>query len=369
MKKIIGTLALISMFTTGAMASSARVNALQAPVHLVDALTIFGNPSDANKLPEVALIEYGASSTFGSAAKGGFLKAMDDSKLGFFLGAGSSTRVSATAGTLDFEGVENPFAVVYGSKAGDMGWGVAFTYSSSAKKSDLASTAAVETTLDSATQSKMGLTGSVDMGMWNVGATIGLGDTAKTTLNNAAADSATYTGTSTNLFGTYVMDTMTFRLKYDMGSTKIDKTVSSVKTSVQDSTENLITLSVINEFKKEGADFFYGASYLMYDKKDKGVSSTTTTTANALPVIIGVEADAASWLVLRGSITQNVLIGSTSVKTTETVANSTNHNTKVAAGMGLKFNKSVLDMTLSAENSGTVASNALGASAAYTYMF
>jgi hypothetical protein len=368
MKKLIGTLAVISMASTGAMASTARVNALQSSFHLVDALTIFGNPSDVNKLPEVALIEYGASATLGSTAQGGFLKAMDDSKFGFFLGAGSTTRTTAASGTLDFEGVENPFSVVYGSKAGDMGWGMAFTYSSSTKKSDIAAVAGSSyTNLDAATQSKMSLTGSVDMGTWNVGATLGLGDTAKTTLTGG--DNATYAGTNTSLFGVYGMDTMTFGVSYGMTGTKIDKTVSSTKSTVKDSADNTIALGVVNEVKKEGADFFYGANYVMYTNKDKGATSTTTTTKSMLPVIIGVEADAASWLVLRGSVTQNVLLGSTSTKTTASVTDSISHDTKVAAGMGIKLNKSILDMTLSAATSGTVASNALGASAAYTYIF
>jgi hypothetical protein len=367
MNKLIGILAVITMTATGAMASTARYNALQSPIHVVDAITMFSNPSDANKLPEVALIEYGASNTFGSTAQGGFLKAMDDSKIGFFLGAGSATRTAAVStGTVDFEGVENPFTVVYGGKAADMGWGVAFTYSSSAKKSDIAAvTGTSYPNLDSATQSKMNLTGSVDMGTWNVGATLGLGDTAKTTL--VGGDNANYAATSTNLFGFYGMDTMTFGLMYDMGTKKIDSTAGTTKTTTTDAASNTITLSAVNEVKKEGAGFFYGASYKMKtDKDNKGNATTTETT---LPVIIGVEADAASWLVLRGSVTQNVLLGTTSRKTTTSLTDSVSHNTTVAAGMGIKLNKSVLDMTLSAASTGTVASNALGASAAYTYMF
>jgi hypothetical protein len=205
------------------------------------------------------------------------------------------------------------------------------------------------------------------MGSWNAGATLGLGDTAKTTLTSG--DNATYAGTNTSLFGIYTMDTMTFGLNYGMTSTKIDKTVSTAKSNVADSSASTIILSALNEVKKEGVDFFYGANYVMYDRKDKGTTSTTTTTISMLPVIIGVEADAASWLVLRGSVTQNVLLGQETTKTTASVSDSIDHDTKVAAGMGIKFNKSVLDMTLSAATTGTVASNALGASAAYTYMF
>jgi hypothetical protein len=365
MKKFIGTLAVLCMAGSVSFASSARVEALGSSVHLVDAVTIFGNPTDANQIPDAALIEYGPKDTLGSAAKGGFLKSMDTAKLGFFLGVGSASRGNVTIGTasVPFEGAENPFAVVYAGKAGDMGYGVAFNYSSSAKKNKVAGTAV--SGLDSATQSAMGLTGSVVMGEMNFGLNLGLGDTAKTAFTSG--DSVSYAGTSTGLFGYYSMDTMTFGLHYGMTGTKIDSTISGTKASVKDEATNTMQLHAVNTVKKEGAEFFYGVTYKSEatTTKSSGTSSTGTTTS--LPVVLGVEADASSWLVLRGSVTQNVLLGST--KPAGGSADTISHNTTVNAGMGLKFNKSILDMTLTAAGNGTVAANAVGAKAAYTYLF
>jgi hypothetical protein len=123
-----------------------------------------------------------------------------------------------------------------------------------------------------------------------------------------------------------------------------------------------IEVGGINKMTKEGAEFFYGASITMGTSK----TGTSKTEETKMPVIIGVEADAASWLTLRGSITQNVLIGST--KTTGSEADTIAPNTKVAAGAGFKFNKAVLDVVLNAGTSGALDAN-LGANAGLTYMF
>jgi hypothetical protein len=118
--------------------------------------------------------------------------------------------------------------------------------------------------------------------------------------------------------------------------------------------------------KSEGADFFYGFAYKMNDVKSGGDKTSTST----LPMIFGIETDAASWLTLRGSVTQNVLLGSE--KTTgssPTGADSTDHNTTVNAGMGFKFTKSTLDITLSSATTGAINGSSFGANAGMTYLF
>ena len=92
-----------------------------------------------------------------------------------------------------------------------------------------------------------------------------------------------------------------------------------------------------------------------------------------MPFVIGVEADAASWLVLRASAKQNVILGSSKVGTADSTTNT--NNTTVALGAGLKFNKFMLDSTLvagsvpSVPGNGTIDANNLMANAALTYMF
>jgi hypothetical protein len=89
--------------------------------------------------------------------------------------------------------------------------------------------------------------------------------------------------------------------------------------------------------------------------------------------VIGVEADATSWLVLRASAKQNILVGDT--KPNGGVAQTTRNNTTVALGTGIRFNKFMLDATLAAGSvpgsPGTAAINdtSLMGNASLTYMF
>jgi hypothetical protein len=122
--------------------------------------------------------------------------------------------------------------------------------------------------------------------------------------------------------------------------------------------------------------FFWSVSYVMLSE-DTGAAGSTKTDSTMLPLTIGVEAEAASWLTLRGSVKQSVLIST--VKATETDSHPKNETT-VAAGVGLKLNKFMLDGALEnlvsegAEgtanaNAGKLNANALLSTVSLTYNF
>lgn len=335
---------------SSAFGSTARMKALQSPAHIQDVNTVFTRPSDMMYLPEAMAIDFGMADTtapivpaVGDAAQGGMVKAMGEARVGFFVGVVDQARTGS------YLGVENPFSVAYGAKAGDINWAVVFNYASSDKK-------VTTDPDDDQKQSYMGLTGSAVMGDITFGANLGLADTAQgvggTTTGNG---SFKYSRAPLSVFGQYAMGDWTAYGTYEMATTKDDATGTEVKTD----TTNL-TIGAVNSMKKEGADFFYGVAYAMGTSK----VGTTKTDTSRLPVLIGIEADAASWLTLRGSVKQNVLLGSD--KTTET--DSAPHDTTVAAGAGLKFNKAVLDFTLTAAGSGNL-NAAIGGNAGLTYLF
>ena len=89
---------------------------------------------------------------------------------------------------------------------------------------------------------------------------------------------------------------------------------------------------------------------------------------------MGLEVDASSWLVLRGSLTQRlVLLDNTKVEAASVVAVETSpgaNSTVAALGAGLKFNKLTFDGTLSAGGSTqTVNTSDLLGQVGVTYMF
>jgi hypothetical protein len=357
MKKLLLLTATMTMAGISAFASTARLDALGNAYHIKDFQRVYAMPSYMHLLPESLEIEFGGAESVGSSAEGGFLKNVGDAKLGFFLGHGDNSRTVAASANRSFLGIENPFTVAYGMKAADMPWGVAFTYSTSDVKTK------------EQKQAMMNLAGSMSMGDISVGATLGLGNTATGSYDTAGTatltddtidNDAKYTGTSMAVYGDYVMGDMDAYLMYNSGSEDIKNTTADDGKT----TTHAMTLGFINTMKKEGADFFYGVAYRQTSKKvDPSNAKTDTTT---LPVVVGIEADAATWLTLRGSVSQNVLLGST--KTT-TATDSIAHNTTVAAGAGLKFNKSMLDMTLTMGGTGAVKADDIGGNAAFTYMF
>lgn len=342
MKKLIGLVLII--VGSSALASKARYTALGKAEHLTDTQTMFSIPSDIMLLPEAMEFNFG-SNAVGQNTDGGMMKAMGEARVGFFLGAMDAARGSG------YLGVENPFTILYGAKAGDMNWGVGFTYAASDKKMTALAT-------DDQNQSFMKLTGSVGMGDTTVALDLGLADKAK---GNTTNETYEMTNAPMNLAAYHKVSDWTVYGKYESNTNKLKET-AEVKT-----TESTITLGGVHAMKKEGADFFYGFAYRMMNQKAGDVKTQETT----MPFILGIEADAASWLTLRGSVTQNVLLGGEKVtgNATPTGMDSVDHNTTVNAGMGFKFTKSVIDITLTAANTGAINGSSFGANAGMTYLF
>ncbi|MEY4617509.1 MAG: hypothetical protein RJB66_2469 [Pseudomonadota bacterium] len=341
----------IALTGVTSFATTARLNALGNAVQLIDIQNVFQRPTDMHLLADSMVFEFG-NSQIGQPTQGGFVRTMGEGKLGFFLGYGDKTRSididgsGAGAAAEAFLGAENPFTVAYGMKTADIPWAVALTSSSSDIKT--ASQKQAMTTLSaSAVYSDV-----------TINANLGLGDSATGITGNATPK---YTGTNNSLGAWYAMGDLNVYGKYAATGDKVEGATNNGEAS-----ETNLSVGVINSAKKEGTEFFYGASYLMKTNKATPTGGTETKTDGTyMPVIIGLEADAASWLTLRGSITQNVLLGGE--KTTQT--NTISHDTTVAAGAGVKFNKASIDMTLSMGTSGSVKTDDIGANAALNYMF
>ncbi len=394
MKKLLMIAALASL-SSPAFASKARVNALGNADHLVDAQTAFDNPSYLTLLPDYVTMEAGqtnntatpanwadvATNAAAPTAEGGFTQSSGDAKWGFYMGRKSPFTQSVRK-NFGFLGQENPIELQYAMK-GPMAWGVAFNYSSADKKST------------SQKQSAMGLRLGATTDMWEAYAVVGLGSTADgigaagTALladNNGDGafsagetqayvvdTAAKYKGTTGfKVGGAYKMDSLRVYAKYYMDGAKID-TPATAALNGSEFTASQLDVGVLDITKLDAGNWFYGVGYQMFESKNKLTAGETKITNSYLPFIAGLEYDAASWMTLRGSVSQNVLLGSTktddgagaAVDQANTVAN----NTKVAAGIGLKFNKWAIDGSWAAATSGTVNTTALMTNLGLTYSF
>ena len=104
----------------------------------------------------------------------------------------------------------------------------------------------------------------------------------------------------------------------------------------------------IDTIKSDNSTFFYGVSYNI-DTADNKEQTTETSDPykldkSSMPFLIGMEVEANSWMTVRGSIKQNVLLGEKKYKGAE--ANSADNNTVANAGLGFKWNKVSLDATI-----------------------
>lgn len=375
MKKLF-VIAAVTLASGAAFASKARVSALGNGAHLSDAQTIFRNPADMTLWGDWATFEMGtaggpftytpnAANTATTGHEGGLVRSAGDARWGFYMGHKSPTASlsrsnawTGGAGTILSE--ENPIEVFYAQKA-DLSWGASMFYSNSDKKSSKLK------------QDTMGLRVGARAAMWDAWLNVGLSNNAKDE-SNAASIKEIKSNSAFKLGGGYSFDSLYVYGSYASSGFK----GSAAGTDTSDVSGSQMAVGVIDTMKKDGTDFFYGVSYQMDSYKNK-TGTETKSDATYMPVVIGIEADANSWMVLRASVTQNVVLGSIKDETgiiaagaATTEADTWNNSTTVATGAGIKFNKFTLDGSIGTSTAGTRgvidASNLL-ANASLTYMF
>ncbi|MBC7741854.1 MAG: hypothetical protein H7061_06640 [Bdellovibrionaceae bacterium] len=383
----------VALASVNAFATRARVNALGNSVHLIDTNTVHSNPADMFFVGgDYVTAEAGVGSSaagIGSGdvtqvgppantardgqnnAEGMVVRSWGDAKAGLSIGHMSTlaTSLRNLAGATVAQGglnalpsrgsflQQNPVGLFYGMKAGDLAWAAGLNYSNFASKTGI-----------NEKETSMGLVAGMRMGAMDARLGLGLGNTYQNDIDGK------FEGTSgiTGAFG-YWLDTTYLSANLTTAGFKTSST-TGVDTGKYQSTS--YGVSATNSLKKDGSEFFYGAGLQSTEAKiTQGPAPTaekTTTTLN-VPVTLGLEVDATTWLVLRGSVTQSIpLLGSAKTSTSTSTSSETgpgSTNTAFAAGAGLKFNKITLDGTMLAGGSQTYGTNALLGQVGLTYMF
>lgn len=300
-----------------AMASKARVSALGTSHQLMDVQYTFDRPSMINSMGDLVTIEWGnnaatANGTTIPKAEGGFIKKHNEMTYGLYLG--KQGLLSSQAGVFMEE--QNPLNLLFGMKSGEMAWGLNLGYSNG--KNDTGSLKA----------SSMQLNAGVEFGQFEVavGSTLGAKAENATTKQELTAMSAD----------------LSYNINADMHS-YLEYNTSKFENGATKTEQTIMELGFVNTFaKSEEASFFYGIAYNSNKIKD-GVEK------QALPIWLGVEASATSWMTMRASVKQNVLINE------EKAANGNKTDADsiaFAAGAGFKLGKGMLDATFGTANSG-----------------
>jgi len=368
----------VALASVNAFATRARVNALGNSPHLIDTQTVYGNPADMFFVGgDYVTIETGKTAATGlnDGAEGMVVRSMGDAKMGLSLGHDSDvalqqrtsvmTAASAACPTcqnLFLSAVnkfqQNPIELTYGMKTGDMAWAGTFVYSNYKSKTGI-----------NEKEDSMGIRAGLRMGALD--AKLGLG-----LANNYQNDTdGKFKGTlSASIGAGYSMDNLYFNGFFRQAGWKTENAAGTETAKID---YNTIQANVTSSHKKDGSEFFYGAGLANSTTKN-GTAPEVKTTSLTLPVWMGLEVDAASWAVLRGSITQTVLINDSKKETTPAAGGDYEfspgaNNTVVNVGAGIKFNKITLDGSLEGLSGGAATQqlngNTLLGSVGMTYMF
>jgi hypothetical protein len=345
MKKTLLAVATVAL-ASNAMASQIRMDTLgNARTVRQDFVDMFVQPSVmwSGEVTDQVLMENGT---------GGFLMSSgDDAKYGIYFGRQSSianlySLAGAPFNAAPFSNaINNPLHFFYGRDMGGMKWGFNLYYAASKQEVP----AGYE-------QAYSGVALGVDGGSWRADLALGLGSKVEDTTN------------SNNIKGD---SNMRFQVEYDVASglrAYVDVTQAGV-TGTVGSTEKKVkyektALGIERKMSKDAANFFYGA------RLENGVTDVagTKTETQSLPIYFGVETDATSWLVLRGLVSQPVLLGATKVPGG---TNSMTSGLTYRAGAGLRLGNFLVDgsIGLGSGTSNTLDSSNLMTKTAITYNF
>jgi len=351
--------ALCSTLFSTAYATKARGAAMASSIHLVGTETVYTSPYHIMALDNFIALESGLTSATSTTdgAEGSALKSLNaDSKLFLSIGhldESAQSQRKFMNGWLGLTGItayktqQNPIEAIYNLKMGTTIWGIGGYYSSYNDKK----------TASSPSESSAGVRLAASYGDLKWKANIGLLNKA---MNSAGAELVN--DMYFNLGLRYSQKNMRYGL--DITTWNAAQTLTGTTTDSHSFQDIIVRAVEVN--KTDVGEYFMGAGLQqttvvnnkMIDKK---------MVRTAMPIILGAEAKANDWLVVRGSITQTVLVAQSKDEVNYPVAAFTGatgatsdftaeaNNTVVAAGVGLMFNKIQLDATLKGLT-GTVAS-------------
>lgn len=327
-----------------AFASKARLDSLQGAIFLKDTQTVFFNPAHMHSLGQYLTFEAGGAGTTGTKAEGGFLRTDGDVKYGAYLGHMSPYQNSYRASAYNLGGTfmaqQNPISLMYGKDD----WGLVLDLSNSDKKS----TQEKETTVgirfgqqseDSEYYVSLDLLGNVEAAANKMTTTV-LG------LGYEKASGAWY-------YGAYLNYAMT---KADVGAAS------------ESGTEAILGLNAVNRsLKTDRADLYYGVGLNILD----GKIASGKRSVLSLPLFLGLEHQTSSWLTTRVSVSQPLFLSNSKedLANTGAKADTFANATRVAAGVGIKYQEFVIDGSVMAAASGNINGNQVLSQAALTYTF
>ena len=357
MKNLLLILSLV-MIASPAFASRARLESLgenaNGSYYINDSRDIFLDPAAINSYKKKVFVELGDSNDTAdtvnagaSKVQGGFTNTFGDFVYGLYVGRESSRVQNAIAnanvalaansfGTLIAP--DHAFDFFFGGEAGSVKYGADVFYSSAFVQ------VPANALLDIKSAHALGIKLGADINALKVFTTLGLSSEYKNDSQRAAGLVDAKGNLSLDLGATYGMEDMTYLAKFTTFST--DTSLGTTSPTVQ--TNKTTAFAVGAGWKHEASK-----SVTMYSRIQLDIQKDTIDTVVAaapsvngltenwynLPLTLGAEAQATSWLTVRGSISHS-LVGQHQNGASK---DSLNNITTAAMGLGFNFGDLTID--------------------------
>jgi hypothetical protein len=337
MKNYLTLVLALSVVSAPAFASRARLESLgegkNGSYYIDDSRNIFLNPAQIVHYKKKLFLETGVEpagqdvAVTGNRAQGGFTNTFGDFTYGVYMNQ-TSERTLATVAGANALGLPatfiSPDSTVEAFFAGEAGvnWGISVFYAGNDIK-----TAAVEKTF-----SQLGARLGIDMNALQIFTTVGI--TSKSNINDGALNNNELKA-KVGIDGgvTYKMNDMTVFGKFTM----IGADVNTVTPTELRASSYGVGAGWKHEMTKSTNTFVRTE----IDVAKSGVANVAggETKSYNLPVVVGAESQALSWLAIRGSVAESILGASYTVNTRNSLAGTTT----VSLGLGLTFGDVQID--------------------------
>jgi hypothetical protein len=334
MKKQLVLAAGLAVLAAPAFASKARLQALGEDIYgsqyINDNRNIFLNAANVNEYKDMVTMEWGDTAANDDSAatpraEGGVFFGHGNLVYGVQLGSESDTAQAmrqAAGLSADQSEEKNTVDVFVGGDAG-IKWGASLLHSSSKNEQ------AASDEEQSAMRARLG----VSQGAWNAFANVSLKNEAEVDGGNEFKGKTGY-----QIGGGYLLNDYNIFGQYQSLS---GENAADDKIEVKRMILGVGRITKLNDKANLFTKIAYQTTEATNDALGAGNNGDLQSESNKtaqLPVTVGLEYDAASWLTLRGSVAQNVLISKTEGEDEKTI-----DSTVVAMGASLKFGDLVVD--------------------------
>ena len=352
MKNLLTVLSLV-IVASPAFASRARLESLgegkNGSYYINDGRNIFLNPAAISAYKKNMWMELGTASDSADASnasrvQGGFTNTFGDFTYGVYVGR-KSDRLASTVALLnaatanDLIPADHAFEFFLGGEQG-VKWGASLYYAGALSQTTVKQTTNV-----------LGVKAGVETNGLNVFTTVGINSEAKNDDGTAAGTNVLKGKLSLDVGATYAMDDITYLAKFTSTGSEFTPGTSAatnVKTTA---------FGVGAGWKKEASKTVNVYSRVQFDYQKNSLDTNNAAinaVANAvgtgnetfynLPLVLAAEAQATSWLTVRGSVSHSLIGQHNLIKTTGvTTKDSMNNMTTVAAGLGFNFGELTID--------------------------